>query len=604
MSGPLLWKVSPIVGETLMSLVTRAAARNLLPSSHVLLGQVGAPHAQNPTVALSPAIDGDRLATILRVPVEEVAMRRHAASGRKGFVDHFGVVVRADEILFRHRRFAPTSVGRSAHARALWSLKTVPCCTESWEYLLDSCPCGAVQGWRYAERLDRCDICNIDLGALPGTPVPAEIREDLSFLVGLLDPHPVRRSEARRRLPPGLTEWDGGMVLELALALMPLTRGGHRPMRGMKPDFEQLPQYTASLAEAARLVLDWPSSFVPALEAAVHSHGRSRPNVRYPGIGHYVAGMDGGITPAPVTAAIENALKPISDGSNHAIDMRQAMRTTGHLEFDLATARRAGRLRTRVAVRGHRIMPMLDLGEIESVKDFLRSRLGPDRAATLLGLPAYAMRLLADEGLIVFETHPYLVDRYGEHQMHAAQLADLERELQRAAVPKKAIADGITLQRAARAIGGGPKPWGRMVRSLVDGIVPFSMDGRRINDIVVDRTYALDLRSIDLACPTGSIFDGTCSQRDATEVLNLPLKHAHLIADAAMGPLTGTWSIEWKKLLHKARTRVTLAELQARTGVHGTRLEAILERKGVLRADELGWRRSEVLPAVDLLHLP
>ena len=269
-------------------------------------------------------------------------MRRHAASGRKGFVDHFGVAVRADEILFRHRRFAPTSVGRSAHARALWSLKTVPCCTESWEYLLDSCPCGAVQGWRYAERLDRCDICNIDLGALPGTPVPAEIRDDLSFLVGLLDPHPVRRSEARRRLPPGLTEWDAGMVFELALALMPLTRSGHRPMRGMKPDFEQLPQYTASLAEAARLVLDWPSSFVPALEAAVHSHGRSRPNVRYPGIGHYVAGMDGGITPAPVTAAIKEVLKPISDGAKHAIDMRQAMRLTGQQRGLMLTAMLGG----------------------------------------------------------------------------------------------------------------------------------------------------------------------------------------------------------------------------------------------------------------------
>lgn len=601
MSGPLLWKVSPIIGESLMSLVTRAAARNLLPSSHVLLGQVGAPHAQNPTVALSPMIDGDRLATILRVPVEEVAMRRHAASGRKGFVDHFGVAVRADEILFRHRRFAPTSVGRSAHARALWSLKTVPCCTESWEYLLDSCPCGAVQGWRYAERLDRCDICNTDLGTLHCASVPAELRDDLSFIVGLLDPHPERRSEARKRLPSGLKDWDGGMVFELALALMPLTRSGHRPIRGTKPDFEQLPKYTASLAEAVRIVLDWPSSFVPALEVAVHEHGCSRPNVRYPGIGHYVAGMDGGITPAPVTAAIKEALKPISDGAKHTIDMRQAMRLTGHLEYDLAMARRAGRLRTRVAVRANRIMPMLDRGEIETVKDFLRARLGPDRAATLLGLPAYAMRLLADEGLIVFESHPYLVDRYGEHQIDAAQLVDLERALQRAAVPKKAIADAITLQRAARAIGGGPKPWGRMVRDLVDGIVPFSMHGRKISDIVVDRTYALDLRSIDLASSTGSVFEGSCSQRDATEVLNLPLKHAHLIADAAVGPLNGAWSIEWKKLLHKARTRVTLAELQARTGVHGSRLEAILERKGVLRADELGWRRSEVLPAVDLL---
>lgn len=601
MSGPLLWSVSPIIGESLMSLVTRAAARNLLPSSHVLLAQVGAPHAQNPTVAVSPLIDCDRLAAILGMPVDEVAARRHPVSGQDGYVEHFGSAVRADEIVFRRRRFAPTSIGRSAHARALWSLKAVPCCTESWEYLEDRCRCGAVQGWRYAEKLDRCDLCNMDLGRIDAVPVAPGIRDGLSFIIGLLDPHPERRDAARRRLPEPLTAWDGGIVFELALALMPLTPSRHRPLRGTQPASEYQQHYAASLAEAGSLILDWPRSIVPALEQAVHEHGRSRTNVRYPGVGHYVAGLDGDITPAPVVDAIEKVLASISGDQEDAVDMRRATRITGHVEHDLAMARRAGHLRTRVAIRGARVMPMLDRGELDTVSDFLRNRLGTDRAATLLGLPAYAMRLLADEGLIAFEAHPYLVECYGEYQIHAARLADLEESLRRMALPNDAISQPIKLQRAARGIGGGPKPWGRIVQDMLHGRTLFSMSGRRIVDAVIEGASAREMQSLDLVPTISPFAEGTCSQRDAVEILNLPLKHAHLIADGTTGAKSGAWSVGWERLLHTARTRITLAELQARTGLHGTRLEGLLDRRKVFRVDKLGWKRSEALSAIKLL---
>ena len=227
MSGPVLWGVPAISNEGLMSLVTRTKTRNILPSSHTLLSQVGAGHANNPTAALIADLDEDRLATILRQPVGEVARRRHPLRSEPGFVDFFGVAVRADEILFRRRRFGPSAVGASAHARALWALKTVPCCTEHWEYLVDACTCGAIQRWQCADRLDRCDVCNAPLADSPTSHVDVGLREGLAFLIGLIDPDEDRRAEARSQLPADLAGWDGGMIFELALAAMPLTPEGY-----------------------------------------------------------------------------------------------------------------------------------------------------------------------------------------------------------------------------------------------------------------------------------------------------------------------------------------------------------------------------------------
>ena len=160
MAGPVLFSVPAIRTEGFMSLVTRTVTRNLLTSSHILLRKMGSPHAHNPTAAILPDLDEVALAAILKQPVEEVAARRFRPASEPGFVETAGVLVRADEIVFRRRRFGPAGVGDSPHARMLWSQKTVPFCTEHWQYLVDTCPCGVVQRWQAADCLDRCDACN------------------------------------------------------------------------------------------------------------------------------------------------------------------------------------------------------------------------------------------------------------------------------------------------------------------------------------------------------------------------------------------------------------------------------------------------------------
>lgn len=619
----MLWGVSPIQTEGLMSLVTRTVTRNVLPSSHILLSQAGAAHANNPTAALLPELDEAMLAGILRQPMAEIARRRHPPRGDPGYVDFFGCSVRPDEFVFRRRRFGPTAVGRSAHARALWSLKTVPCCTEHWEYLIDACACGAIQRWQSADRLDRCDVCNAPLARVPAVEVEPDLREGLAFILGLIDPDEVRRAAARAMLPVALAGWDGGMILELALALMPLTPDGYAPRRGDPPPAADQVAYATSLSRSADLVRGWPATLVPALEHAVTHRSRSRRNVRYTGVMDYLPALASEVLPIVVRSAIEEALAPISSAAGETppeqIGMMEAAERLGRPLQLLAPARREGRLRTHICLRANRIFPTLDHAEVEYLREFGSSRISVEKASDSYDLPAYAMTLIADADRITPENHPFLVAHYGDPQLHAAEYLRFKDAVRAAAVRSSSdqpdqpdhrgpghdvagtrpsaqplgIADPVPLHRAARAIGGGLKPWGAILDRLLSGDIPFVIAGDRVGRIEIGRDDALALRNIDLASVKPSWLPPTCSQRDALEILNLPGKHADLLKTFAGAD--DDWEMSWDAILNLARTRITLTEMCARTGVQGVRLEKLMEDGGCPRLDRFGWLRAPAL---------
>lgn len=599
--GPVLWGVPAIPTEGLMSLVTRTVTRNILPSCHVLLSQVGAEHANNPTAALLPQLDEAGLADILRQPLSEINRRRHAPRADAGYVDFFGCAVRADEIVFRRRRFGPTAVGRSAYVRALWSLKMVPCCTEHWEYLVDSCVCGEVQRWQAADRLDRCDICNASLADAPPLAVDPELRPGLAFLIGLIDPDEDRRRAARSQLPSALSAWDGGMVFELALAVMPLTDTGFRLGRGMEPTGPGITAYARSLANAAELVRRWPDGLTGALEDAVREQSISKRNVRYKGAGHHLAGLDSGMLPSVVRAAIADALLPITSSNgevpNDQIGMREAALVTGQDEHKLASARRRGQLAMRICLRANRIVPTLDRTEIVALEDILANRMGPERFTHSLHLPQYALTQMVANNLVTCITHAYIVAHYGPLQVHEDELKAFRQALAAGASPTETINDPVPLHRAARAIGGGAKPWGDILRDLLSGSISYSLTGGSVDRIQISSVDASKLRVRNFAAASAGVGKRFVSQRDAADILNLPLKHRHVLPISSRRG-GGAHDIPWSRVRRMARDRITLAELSARTGIHGTKLENMLERDGCRRHDALGWMRRKALAKI------
>jgi hypothetical protein len=599
MTGPVMWRLAPIADESLMSLVTRTAAKNLLPSASVLLRQVGCPHAQNPSVATNSGVDVGLLAEILRQPASEIELRRSVPLPYKGFVNSFGSAIRADEIVVTNRRFGPTALATSPHIRAIWSNKAVPCCTEHWEYLVDRCSCGAVQRWQAATHVDRCDDCNAKLSQVHARQVDTAIREALSFIIGLLDPVESRRRAARELLPPPLAKWDGGLVFQLALAIMPTTSTGYVPRRGHAPPEADLPDFAASLAQAAEIVRGWPNTFVKALTDRVKERAVSKRNVRYKGPAHYLSSLASTLLPPMIVETFEEALAPVRamPGSSPAsqIGMREASKLLGHEEYALATARRANQLRTRLCFRAGRLLPMLDRDEVEMILDFVNNRIGPERASDQLNLPQYALTQLSREGLLSFYEHPYIVGRFGNRQMHGAELARFRQRLRDAACSTAAIEDPVSLRQVARAIGGGPKPWGKILKTLLEDGVPFALRGEA-EQIFISTQHAALIQTFDAAWGQTAEWPEHISQRDAAEILNLNLKRTGILpGEPSPG---GAHRIPCADIRKLARDRITLAELSARTGLQSTRLEHRLAKDGCARHDFFGWPRKAALALI------
>jgi len=193
-------------------------------------------------------------------------------------------------------------------------------------------------------------------------------------------------------------------------------------------------------------------------------------------------------------------------------------------------------------------------------------------------------------------SHPYVIACYGINQVHRSELARLKARIVENARPAATITDPISLHRIARAIGGGLKPWGRILGGLLNGDMDFAASAGTTKEIFVSASDASKLLEIE---PDDTPPDGQAdliSQRDAAEILNLPLKHAALLPSVEASE--GTRRISLSQVLALARDRVTLAELSARTGIHGTRLQSLLDREGCSKSDELGWTRSQVLSAL------
>ncbi|MEO7469160.1 MAG: hypothetical protein ABIV36_19275, partial [Sphingobium limneticum] len=513
-----------------MSLVTRTVTKNHLPSSFTILRQVGLAHPQNPTAAFLEDLDEARLAEILRVPIEEVAKRRHLPRSEAGYVDFFGVAVRADEIFVRTLRFAPAAVATSPHNRVLWSLKTVPCCTESWEFLASRCDCGALQRWQHAHRFDRCDRCNKLLSSVTAREVPEHQRDGLSFLIGLLDPDPNRRDASRGLLPEALYSWDGGMIFELALSLLNMVPDRYRHKRTMAPPADQQAKYALALSQAADIIREWPASFIPALKDAVGQRSRSKYNVRYTGIADYIPGLESNVLPDVVRDAINEQLAPIrtipGETPTGQIAMAAAVDTSLLPLGTLAKGRRDGLLQSHICLRANRLFPTLDRAEVEDIRDRRDHRKSAEAVSTSLGLPQYAMQLIADAGHLEMQSHPFLVSLFSSPQMDSREHKRFIQKL-RSAADRWEDADiaeaTVPLHRVARGMGGGLKPWGAIFDLVLrnDRPLPIRLTGTSINRIFV-RPQDVDIvRSLSSPDVEYSRLPPHCSQRDALEIVNL-----------------------------------------------------------------------------------
>ena len=270
---PLVARVTPIPGESLLSLLVRACQANGIPRPSELLLEVGLTRYSGYAAFTGQDRAAD-LATLLAVDEWEVVARMHSpaqVNADTTLVDWWGATLERRFVADKRRRFAPAALRISPHHRAVWDVRPLSFCPETFQELASTCPgCGRALGWAKIGDLTRCDHCRMSLLDVDAPFVDERIRPRLKEVADLVSPLESVRSAASARYPGPFRHWPPG---ELFCALVEFGAAWDNPGAGpTSPIGQALMWGQPSLASADLLIsghqvaMGWPSSLTALLE--------------------------------------------------------------------------------------------------------------------------------------------------------------------------------------------------------------------------------------------------------------------------------------------------------------------------------------------------
>lgn len=588
--GQVMWPEPPIIGESFLAWTVRTAHENVLPSCYTLLRKAGLAYTDKPIVALRGDLDVRTMATILGAPPCEVEQRMLVASPVPGFTKFNGVAVRSDSIATNARRFSPTTLARTRTHLAKSMVRTLPFCPASWEYLQDSCNyCHAVQRWRHAHDMTRCDRCCSDLTLqVPQTVDPA-LRSGLLQVASLLAPDPAARAQAITSLPSPLQALEAGEVWELLLSISMIFDPSLPIDRPARVDISDQRRLTSALAQGWEVLCGYPSSLVDKIDHIVRAGNRSGRRRLINTLRNSSRKM--------TLPAVQQVLRSIQslylseDGSlpPRNLLVKPAARLLGVTETELADARDRV-LKCRIGVRNGRLLLNLDRDEVSRLAKVRNARVGRYAAAVTLKIPPYGIDQLIDAGHVAADHHPWLIERFGSPTITTHDLNDfLTRLIDQASSPED-IDNPMPLIEIMRSFGGGAKPWGAVVGALLYGDTSFCLISpaiRSLDQVAVSSAEIARIRS--LSCGRGN---AKYSQLEALEILNLVPKHGAALNHMRVGePGDRVWRLDGKRVEGMASEYASYAELTRRTGLFQRTIRDKLVADGVKQLKPFGWER-------------
>lgn len=229
MIPPLGVTLTPIAGESLMSLIMRHAHANHLPRPADVLLAAG---QQNVNIAHVPFADvsiAKTLAGTLSLPVEEILSRLHltdpvsTAGTAYKTATYFGGEIRRVHLETKTRRVAVRAFDESLHLRGEWSIRALPFSGETFELLRAHCwNCGSRLGWGPNSCVHECNKCCADLRRSPIDYLPHNLRDACGQAAGLVSWNPARRAAALTAFGEDFRDWNPcelfGSIVECGLA--------------------------------------------------------------------------------------------------------------------------------------------------------------------------------------------------------------------------------------------------------------------------------------------------------------------------------------------------------------------------------------------------
>lgn len=595
------WRVSSVVplhaGESLDGYVARVAAAHHMPRLADVTEVAGAAATARPHATFCEAGKLDVLADCLRLDPETVRLHSPLWSEDTETLNFFGTSVPKDFLQFTHRRFSPEALGRSPHHRALWYLRILPICIETWTYLQDCCPnpvCSRRQAWRRTNGIDLCDFCAEPLTRAEAIPVPDELRPNLQNLIDLVHPDPARRATVRKLLPTKLTQLSGGELLELACTLAPILD----PRAADPISMRVLSLAVAAdimvpaLAQTWPLLSSWPLGFQQILINRLNQNARSMAAAKRDMVYRLLYKPLKRKLSQPVLDVIHDFAADCRAARRDGVTIAEAIQLTGGRQPALFAMRRNGELPTILGLDGCRFQPLIPREAIEDLIERNKPRERLTRAAERLGVPTYTVHQLVHDGLLqAAPPPPGCTDRLAIYQ---ASLAELSARLHDQLGNDDEGYD-VNIAQLMKRLGGRPKPWSRVFSAILAGHLSARLSPGKLplaKRIMVKSDAVLSLPIF--ADRTDMAWDEIhVIKADLADMMNITPHNFSHYSDFLIGPGEHLRDIPMMEAMRLARTYVGSAELAHRQGLHFSAVRHFLESRGVKAAYRGLYMRAE-----------
>lgn len=593
---PLRRATTPIEGESARGLFCRALGDHGVPLSFTVLRRLGLPHRNVVTISEDPDLDIEEMARVIRVDVAEIEKRRYRALGKKQY-SFFGLRVPSSAIEKKVRRFSPGSLASSPYIRAIWELRDLPFCPESWELLIDTCSCRAKQGWIRLNGVHRCDDCGRLLSAMPAQRVPEGLHDGLSIVAGIASPVPKRQAEAAARLPAALQDVDRADLFKCIMRL-------RRALAGKSPntDADVLALHAACVAVAT-----WPSGIAALNPAEGLSHLAWSAVVtlynNLPSSSAIVTKTKKHRRPAAGTAAVERReCDETNDAKPSLIGIRPAYELARLSPETLLLARSRGHLESHERLRGGRLVPVFDPGDVKQFAEAFSARVAPETVGYGFGLGRRAIQEIFECGHITASG----ISLFDEDVWFTTwDITDFEARIRKKRRSK--LENPVSLREALMVVNGRPKPWGAITGALLQEdlpLLPFAIErpGRKLFDaIMVEKNAIRSISGMTSPPPRAPLESLRVTQREAREILNANIKCKALDSLDSAGKNPITYSLA--DVQNLAQKGVTVLEIATVIGqLPPTTFQLIKNKKIDLVADGL-WNRAQVCIRIPGFHV-
>lgn len=585
---------APLPGESGNGYVARAAAASFAEHMFDLTAAAGAADVEHAAPLLLDPPGVRRLATSLGIDPADFAVRALRSADAPGRIAFFGADLDRRHFVSAVRRFAPASIAVSAHHRALWLLSAFPYCDETWTLLTAACPdphCGAIQRWRWTRGIDICDRCGSSLGRADTPEIPRRLRDRLAGASGIVHPDAATRKRAAARLPDALAGTTPAAILDLLCAVAGVVDPAIRysAARQLIDPRAEPGRIIEAVAGAFRVLEEWPEGFVRlASERLSRRPGKHGDGNR----GATVAFLDlpsrCSLDPE-VAQVIVGVRRLLSAGREAGYLPQEAAAKCGTRLSTILAARREGRIPTVFHLDGNRVVPLLDRRRVDELGAAFRSPY--HAAATSLGVTYRTIEELVELGML--DRAPPEPKARPVPAVTGRSLNALVDRIRAAGAGR--VRGGVPLEAAMRAVGGGLKPWTGALCAMLDGTIPFSLEGRGrglVRRAVVDRSAWIPLRDVpQVPEPFPGAFSDAMSKADAADALNL--RPSGYVAVLSRWPSSHGWArtVPVSEVAAMTRSLISPAEIAARLDVASKQVGRLMRRAGVRRISVAGYDR-------------